>query len=175
MSPGPAARSAFRIQRGDPTMKQLAGMFILALVCVLSPLQRAQAQRPPVGPGTGSPFAYNISQELTLKGTVSSVLSTAAWGMIPGSHLLLMTPSGSLDVSLGSFGLRGSGALRVTAGEAVEVVGEMKTFQEKQFFLARAVKLGNRIYPIRNEHGIPVSPQGRARASQKAERNGETR
>jgi len=87
--------------------------------------------------------------------------------MIWGSHLLLATTSGPVDASLGTFGLRGKGAVSVAAGQQVEVTGVMKTIKDKQVFLVRTVKAGGQVYTIRNEHGFPVSPQARERASRK--------
>jgi hypothetical protein len=76
---------------------------------------------------------------------------------------------------LGTFALLGKDPLPITPGQQVEVVGVMKTLKDKQFFLARAVKAGDRVYEIRNQHGIPISPLARERASQKAAQNGEAR
>ena len=64
---------------------------------------------------------YDQRQEVTLKATVSSVLTRPEPGMIIGSHLLLSTPSGTVDASLGRFGLEGKGALSVTAGDVLKV------------------------------------------------------
>jgi hypothetical protein len=112
-------------------------------------------------------FRYDVSHEVTLSGTVASVLTKKTPGMLMGSHLLLTTASGLVDTSLGAFGLRGKGALAVTPGKQVEVTGVMKTIRNKQVFLARTVTVGGKIYEIRNVHGIPVSPQARERASRK--------
>jgi hypothetical protein len=61
----------------------------------------------------------------------------------------------------------GKGALHVTPGQQVEVTGVMKTYRDKQVFIARTVKVGTQVYTLRNEHGISASPQTRARAGQK--------
>jgi hypothetical protein len=87
--------------------------------------------------------------------------------MIAGSHLLLETSAGIVDASLGRFGLRGNGALSVAAGQQIEATGVVKTIHDKSVFLVRTVKIGDQIYTIRNQHGFPVSPQARERASQK--------
>jgi tetrahydromethanopterin S-methyltransferase subunit F len=118
------------------------------------------------------PF-YDISKEVTLAGTVSSVLSRAPQGMMLGSHLLFETASGQVDGSLGKWGLVGKGALSVSAGQEVEVTGVMKTIRDKQVFVVRTVKAEGKVYVIRNEHGIPASPQSRERASQTTQK-GET-
>ena len=114
-------------------------------------------------------------EEVTLNGTISSVLAKASPGMIPGSHLLLVTVDGAVDVSLGTAVRQGAGALSLNAaGQQVEVVGVMKTIKQKQVFLTRSVQAGSRLYVIRNQHGIPVSPIGRERTIQNAGHFGDT-
>ena len=146
-------------------MKRLfAGLYALALISLISlqlPVQAQTAER------SVGPFSYDASKEVTLKGTVLSVLAKPSPGMVMGSHLLLTTPSGPVDASLGRFGLMGKGALSVAPGQQVEVTGVMKTVKDKQIFLARTVKVGGEVYTIRNEHGFPVSPQARERANRK--------
>ncbi|MGA2377042.1 MAG: hypothetical protein ABSF72_16105 [Candidatus Sulfotelmatobacter sp.] len=103
---------------------------------------------------------YDIAREVTLSGTVSSVVSK-------GAHLILATTSGTVDASLGRWGLVGKGALHVASGSRVQVTGVMKTFKGKEVFIARTVTVGSQVYTMRNEHGIPVSPQSRAHVGQK--------
>src|SRR5579872_96842 len=102
---------------------------------------------------------YDITKEVTISGAVSSVLPRHSAGTIPGAHLLLATPSGEVDASLGRWGLQGKGALSVSVGQQVKLTGIMKTIREKQVFVDRTVKVGSHVYNIRNEHGIAVSPQ----------------
>jgi hypothetical protein len=111
---------------------------------------------------------YDISKEVTLAGTVSSVITKFTPGMISGSHLMLVTGRGDVDASLGRWGLEGKGALKVTAGQQVEATGVMKTLKDREVFVVRVVKMGSHVYTMRNVHGIAVSPQGRARVNQKA-------
>jgi|HubBroStandDraft_2_1064218.scaffolds.fasta_scaffold496726_1 hypothetical protein len=103
---------------------------------------------------------YDIAREVTLNGTVSSVASK-------NSHLILATASGPVDANLGRWGLMGKGSLHVAAGQQVAVTGVMKTYKDRQVFLARTVKVGGQVYVMRNERGIPMSPQARARIGQK--------
>jgi hypothetical protein len=95
--------------------------------------------------------------------------------MIVGSHLLLATPSGAVDASLGRFGFEGAGAVLVAGGQQIEATGVMKTIKDKPIFLVRTVKAGGEVYTIRNEHGFPLSPQARERAGQKTTQKGEPR
>jgi hypothetical protein len=110
---------------------------------------------------------YDVSKEVTLNGTVSSVLYRPAPGMIWGSHLMVETVFGRLDASLGRFGLEGKDALPVTPGQQIELTGVMKTVHDKEVFVVRSVKANGKTYTLRNEHGIEVSPQARERAAEK--------
>ena len=116
-----------------------------------------------------SGLSYDLTREVTLSGTVSSVLLRPAPGMIMGSHLLLTTAMGTVDASLGRWGLRGDGALSTRMGEQIEVTGVMKVLREKPVLLVRTVKAGGNVYTIRNKYGIPMSPQARERAAEKEE------
>jgi hypothetical protein len=108
---------------------------------------------------------YDVRQQQLLSGTVAVLLPQPSPGMIAGSHLLLTTTKGTVDVSLGTFALRGKYALSVSAAEPIEVTGVMRSFNGKSLFLARAVTARDHTYAIRNEHGIPVTPKARERAS----------
>jgi hypothetical protein len=110
---------------------------------------------------------YDVSKEVTLTGTVSSVLHKPAPGMIWGSHLMVETAFGRLDGSLGRFGLEGKGALSVTPGQQIELTGVMKTVRDKEVFMVRSVRANSITYTMRNEHGVDVSPLTRERAAEK--------
>jgi hypothetical protein len=112
---------------------------------------------------------YNVSAEVTLSGTVSSVLHKAAPGMMWGSHLMINTASGSVDVSLGRWGLEGKDAPSITPGQRVEVTGIMRTLHDKEVFVVRSLKADGKTFTIRNAHGLAVSPQARQRAAEKGE------
>ena len=133
------------------------------LVLLVSLLLPARAQMAAAAAKPGGPLTYDIRREITLGGTVTSLLPKAPTGMISGSHLQLTTAAGPIDVSLGAFGLNGTGALSVRIGQHVEVVGVIKNITERQVLLARTVNAGGRVYLIRNEHGIPLPPQAKER------------
>jgi hypothetical protein len=128
----------------------------------------AHAQSSAVVAKTPGPLAYNVSNETTLKGTVSSVLAkpSAHSGMILGAHLLVTTSSGTVDASLGRFALKGKGALSVAPGASVAITGVMKTINSKQVFLARTVSVGEQVYTIRNQRGIALSAEARQHLNQ---------
>jgi len=147
----------------------------LAIFFLISSPRPVQAQTTSGGTRAAGSRAYEVTGEVTITGTVSGVLMKAAPGMIVGSHLLLATPSGAVDASLGRFGFEGAGAVSVAAGQQIEATGVVKTIQDQPIFLVRTVKVGGQVYTIRNQHGFPVSPQARERAGQKTSQKGESR
>ena len=149
------------------------GLYTLAIL-LISSLRPVQAQTTADATRTAAPFSYDAASEVTMTGTVSSVLTKAAPGTIVGSHLLLATPSGPVDASLGKFGLNGKGAMCVAAGQEIEVTGVVKMIKDKPILLVRTAKVGGEVYTIRNEHGVALSPQARARAGQKSGQKGES-
>jgi hypothetical protein len=155
-------------------MKRLfAGMGALTLTALALLAVPVHAQTAAATANSAKPFTYNISDEVTLKGTVSSVLKKSSQGMIVGSHLLVQTPSGTVDASLGRFAFLGKGALSVASGEQVQITGVMRTLKTKQVFMARIVEASGHTYTIRNKRGFPMSPQARERAIQKTTQKGE--
>ena len=110
---------------------------------------------------------YDISKEVTLTGTVSSVVKspTREMKMVSGSHLFVGTKAGTVDASLGLFAMKGQGALSVKPGEHVQMTGVMKTVEGKQVFIARVVQTNGHEYIIRNEHGFAYRPVARTAKS----------
>jgi hypothetical protein len=155
-------------------MKRLhPGPLLVVFLLSISHALAVQAQSPAIATKAAEPFSYDVSQEVTLSGTVSSVLTKPAAGMIMGSHLLFVTSSGPVDASLGKFAMLGDDALAVTAGQQIEVTGVAKMIKDRQVFLARIVKVGSTVYVVRNRHGFVVSPQARERANRKAAGEGQ--
>ncbi len=155
-------------------MKLLStGLCTFAIFLLISSPPRVTAQTRVNATGVASLPRYEMTAEVTLHGRVSSVLTTAAPGMIPGAHLLLATPSGSVDASLGRYGLRGRGAVSVASGQKIDATGVIKTMNNRTVFLVRTLKVGDEVYRLRSEHGVLLSPQARQRSAQKIAQNGE--
>ncbi len=140
----------------------IAGLLFGLLFAILAvPLNAATKADP-------HPY-YDISKEVTLSGNVSSILHKPEAGMLFGSHLMVETGSGKIDASLGRWGLDGKNGLSVREGEMVQVTGVMKTANRKEVFVVRTITVNGKVYTMRNEHGIEVSPKARERAAQKGE------
>lgn len=118
---------------------------------------------------------YDITKEVTLTGSVSSVVKkpTREMHLMPGSHLMVTISSGTVDANLGRYAMRGKGALAVSAGQHVQLTGVLMTVGDKEVFVARLVQTNGHIYKIRNEHGFAYAPAAR-KDSAKSESKGES-
>jgi hypothetical protein len=107
--------------------------------------------------------AYNIANDVSLQGTVLKYTENSATPPI-GTHVLLQTSSGNVDVHLGDARLLHLGKLFITPGSNIRFVGQMNTEGSKQIFLARLVQVGSQVLAVRNEHGFLIS-RGAARGN----------
>ena len=107
--------------------------------------------------------AYNIANDVSLQGTVLKYTENSATPPI-GTHVLLQTSSGNVDVHLGDARLLHLGKLSITPGSNIRFVGQMNTEGSKQIFLARLVQVGSQVLAVRNEHGFLIS-RGAARGN----------
>jgi hypothetical protein len=153
------------MRRFTKSIRTVAGLLTGLLFATLAVPLGAQ-------PARQSHSFYDVNKEVTLSGTVSNVLAKAAPGTLPGPHLLFATSSGKVDASLGRFALQGKNPLSVAPGKEVQVTGVMKTIRNRNVFVARIVRVDGKAYKVRNQHGVPVSPLSRERASQKAAQKG---
>jgi hypothetical protein len=152
-------------------MKPPISLCAVAL-CLMSAAPGVHGQTATVGNSSTKPFGYDVTQEVTVNGTVSAVVAKAPKGMLNGSHLLISTSSGAMDVSLGGFGLIGKDAVAVEIGKNIEVVGVIKALNSKEVLLARTVKVGEQVYFIRTKYGVLLSPLARERVADRTARDG---
>lgn len=126
------------------------------------------AQTAEVSTRSAVPPRYDITKEVTFTATVSSMVNrTTRQGETITGHLIVETPSGKVEASLGRYALRGKGALSIERGQQIRMTGVMKTFRDKQIFVTRLVQANGQVYKIRNEHGFlyaPVSRKGRTKS-----------
>jgi DNA/RNA endonuclease YhcR with UshA esterase domain len=135
----------------------LGSFAVLALCLFALPIcaQTAAVTAKPV-----APHRYDITKEVTLTATVSSVVKTPTreMNLLPGSHLMLATGSGKLDATLGKYAMRNAGVLSITPGQQVRVTGVVTTVRNQQVFVTRLVQVNGQTYKVRNEHGVAVAP-----------------
>jgi DNA/RNA endonuclease YhcR with UshA esterase domain len=151
----------FELSEGELTTEAPMKMFFLALgtfVCLSLCLFATpiHAQTADVTTKSAVPPRYDITKEVTLTGTVNSMVEepTPEVKMVGGSHLIIETNFGKVDASLGAFSMKGEGTLSVSPGQRVQLTGVMKTIRDHQVLVARIVRANGRVYTIRNEHGF---------------------
>jgi hypothetical protein len=137
----------------------LGSFLVLALSFFALP---TLAQAVAVKTKSAVPPRYDITKEVTLTATVSSVEKrTTLRGTTITGRLVVETSSGKVQASLGRMAMTGKGALTVTPGQQIRLTGIMKTVRNKQIFVTRLVQANGQTYKIRNEHGFALAPAAR--------------
>jgi hypothetical protein len=153
--------------------KVLGGLGLMSLlaISVLAVPSYAGNAVPPKRVAVAS--RYNIDKEVTLEGTIQSVVKKPTVGMALGTHLILATSKGPVDAHIGDFVFRGSNTLSVAPGQSVKVTGAMTTIKNKQIFLVRTIDTGGRLTTVRTEHGFLIVPGVKSRFALAAEKGGQ--
>lgn len=128
----------------------------LALLCLLVLPAVTLAQRPNVRSGAATSGPYNIAHDVSLQGTILNYTENSKTPPI-GTHVLLETASGNVDVHLGDWRVLHQAKLSLTQGMSVRFVGQSKVVGNNKVFLARLVQAGSRVVAVRSNHGLPVS------------------
>jgi hypothetical protein len=138
-----------------------------AAVCLLGSAAFSQQPHSGVSSGKTPPGAYNIANDVSLQGTVLKYTENSAAPPI-GTHVLVQTPSGNVDVHLGDARLLHLAKLTITPGSNIRFVGQMNTAGSKQIFLPRLVQVGSQVLAVRSERGFLLGPAGVHAAANKA-------
>lgn len=98
--------------------------------------------------------------EITVKGTIQEVVSEPVPGRPQGLNLVLASPRGAVDVSVGPY-LASDVKENLSAGQPVQIAGFVRTFNGQSYLLARELTIAGRQVTVRNEHGFLVRSQSR--------------
>ena len=145
----------------------------VAAILAISCAGGAFAQRPGANSVTAksAPGGYNIANDVSLQGTVIKYTEKSQTAPI-GTHVLLQTSAGTVDVHLGDARVLHAAKLNIGAGANVRFVGQTSTVGQNSVFLARLVQVGTQVVAVRSERGLPLAPTGalakNAQADQKA-------
>jgi DNA/RNA endonuclease YhcR with UshA esterase domain len=147
------------------------GPVVLALCVFALPLhaQTSDTTKPVVHP------RYDITQEMTFTGTVSSVVAATAHETKKAgvAHVMVQTTSGTVEADLGRYAMRGEGALKVTPGQPIQLTGVMKTVRGQQVLITRLVQANGKVYKVRNEHGFVYHPVARKNQTKSETKGGQ--
>jgi hypothetical protein len=95
------------------------------------------------------------SPDITVTAVIQQVIPNHASGIPAGLHLMLGTPQGVVDASVGQF-LPQQVQQALTAGQQVQVIGRIQTIHNQNYLLARALVLDGNTITVRNDHGSLV-------------------
>jgi DNA/RNA endonuclease YhcR with UshA esterase domain len=138
---------------GGKTMKKF-NLILLLLVASLAVGTQAQM---PARHGSN----YDPKTEVTMAGTVERVTQeTGRQGRL-GTHLVLKSENGAIEVHVGPAHYIASQQFSFAAGDVVEVTGSKIKLQNKDVLLAREIKKEGRTLVLRNAQGVPNWSRGR--------------
>jgi hypothetical protein len=106
---------------------------------------------------------YDVRKEVTLQGTVESVVKNSAVTSFVGAHLMVSTAQGTVDASIGNHLVAGRYAMEFTPGQSVKLTGMMIEVNHHSVFAVRTLQTGDRTVTVRSQHGFLVSPAAKTR------------
>jgi hypothetical protein len=143
----------------ETNMRKVAGVlsFLMALSILLlaGPLYANESQ---AVKRTVAPSKYDVTKEITLEGTIQSLVRKPAPGTIMGAHLMVSTAHGTVDAHIGNYFVMGKYAMPFASGESVKLVGIMATINHQSVFLVRTLQTGNSTITVRSDHGFLIYP-----------------
>ena len=138
--------------------KLLGGLGLLTLMAfsVFAVPSQADTVKQTKKPTVTPRYHYDASKEVTLKGTISSVVKQPSKGMLIGEHLMLSTSSGSVDAHIGAYSSRDKRLNKLAAGQSISVTGEKMNVRGRDVFIVRTLESEGKTIPVRNTHGFFV-------------------
>jgi hypothetical protein len=137
-------------------MKRTTWLAFLTVLC-LTPALFAQEATDALRP----PPKYNRATETVVQGIVEEVSAYHGPAGLLGTHLLMRSGDGMLDVYLGLPSRLGKDKVAFAPGEQIEVLGSKVLYRGGETLLARQIKRGEQTLTYRNAQGIPVRLRGR--------------
>jgi len=127
-------------------------VFAVVVISVLLLIAGVSFHRPVTVQGAA---LYNSANEMVTKGVVQEVQEfdcPVSEGEL-GSHLLLKTDDGTLQVHLAPVRIMSGQNLRFAPGDQIEVVGAKVRLFGKNGLIAREITRGNESYILRDREG----------------------
>jgi hypothetical protein len=151
-----------------PNIKLCLGGMLSVTALFIAPLAGAQQKAGDISSAPQANFAYDVTKESVVQGTVISYTASSSVAPI-GPHAKIQTSSGIVDVHLGNPAALKQNDLFLEAGDAVSIVGEGQTFAGAPVFLARVLRKGSQTVTLRSITGVPIAakpgPNAKARAT----------
>jgi hypothetical protein len=144
----------------------LAAIFCIILSFAATE-RRVAAQDSPTPRSFSTPPKWQAADEITFGGAIGNVVSKSPAGAPSGLNLLMTGTKSDLYVNLGP-NLHSDIRQSLSSGQAIQVVGIVRSFGGRNYLLARQLVVGNQTIDIRNSNGALVhTPPAGAVASTK--------
>jgi hypothetical protein len=117
---------------------------------------------------------YDRAHEITVDGTIESVVAQRVPGSPVGLHVILASSQGTFDTHLGPY-LSKETQEALHTGTPIQIVGAIEKVHERSYLLAREMNLGGTVITIRNQHGLlaqHLGPRPKRSANQAIETRG---
>ena len=95
------------------------------------------------------------SSDVAVTAIIQQVIPNHASGILAGLHLMLGTPQGVLDASVGPY-ITQDIQQALVAGQQVQVFGQVKTIHDQTYLLVRRLVLNGNQIIIRSDNGSLV-------------------
>ena len=102
------------------------------------------------------------SSDVAVTSIIQEVVPNHASGIPAGLHVMLGTPQGVLDVSVGPY-LPPDVQQALVAGKQIQVFGQVKTIHEQKYLLVRQLVLDGKTIVVRNDHGSLIRTRSQER------------
>ncbi|HVM76274.1 MAG TPA: hypothetical protein VMT75_11560 [Candidatus Saccharimonadales bacterium] len=133
----------------------LIGIVALSVGALLPGMIAAQNPQPPPRSSQTSAraAAYETAKEVIVVGTVVSY-SESSMSRPNGTHVLVKTPNGNIDVHLGPASYLRANNFSLAAGDSVRFVGAISSTESGSVLLARIAQKGSQALAIRSTKGF---------------------
>jgi hypothetical protein len=112
------------------------------------------------------------SRDVAITSIIQQVIPNHSSGIPAGLHVILSTPQGVLDVSVGPY-LTLEIQQALVPGAQVQAFGQLKTIHDQTYLLARQLVLNGRLITIRNDHGSLVHTRTQTHTRSQSSLNGQ--
>jgi hypothetical protein len=129
-------------------------LWVCGLAVLLMPIGANAQSAIPSNNQLSSPV-YDLNKEIKIQGTIEKIGSSTN-GAPVGSHVLVSTADGMIDVHLGASAAVSAKNLGLSTGQTIEITGMMAMMGGNSVLLARILTTSSHIYMLRNERGVPV-------------------
>jgi hypothetical protein len=107
------------------------------------------------GPGSGVP-RYDPKTETTLSGTIEDIQLLPGHHRGTGTHLILKTDSGTIEIHVGPTAYIEKRQFSFTKGDRIEVLGSQVKIGSKDALLAREITKEGKKLVLRDQTGVPL-------------------